>query len=98
MSVIEVAIGPGPGGYRVDVVRSLDGGEAFASVSLDVGPLLARREELQDAVLASSVPTRRLLDKHEQCVREVGQALFTTLLGVLPGPGRPDHLRILPVG
>ncbi len=88
MSVIEVAIGPGPGGYRVDVVRSPDGGEASASVSLDVEVLLARREELQDAVLASSVPTRRLLDKHEQCVREVGQALFTTLLGAGEVAGR----------
>jgi WD40 repeat protein len=88
MSVIELAIGPGPGGYRVDVVRSPDGGEASALVSLDVGLLLARREELQDAVLASSVPTRRLLDKHEQCVREVGQALFTTLLGVGEVAGR----------
>jgi hypothetical protein len=57
--------------------------------------------------LASSVPTRRLLDKHEQCVREVGQALFSTLLGVgevagryraaaAVAAGRGEGLRVVP--
>ncbi|HXL90647.1 MAG TPA: CHAT domain-containing protein [Streptosporangiaceae bacterium] len=87
MSAIEVAIGPGPAGYRVDVVRS-PAGEASATVTLDAEALLARRKELQHAVLASSVPTRRLLDESEQSIREVGQALFKALLGTGEVAGR----------
>jgi hypothetical protein len=63
-------------------------GEAFAPVTLDVASILARRKELQHAVLASSVPPRRLLDENEQCVREVGRALFTALLGTGEVAGR----------
>jgi WD40 repeat protein len=87
MSAIEVAIGPGPAGYRVDVVRS-PAGEASATVDLDAEGLLARRQELQHAILVSSVPTRRLLDENEQAVREVGQALFKALLGTGEVAGR----------
>jgi hypothetical protein len=87
VSVIEVAIAPGPAGYRVDVVHSA-AGEASAAVTLDAEPLLARREELQRAVLASSVLTRRLLDENERTVREVGQVLFSALLGAGEVHGR----------
>jgi uncharacterized protein YjiK len=87
MSAIEIAIGPGPAGYRVDVVRS-PAGEASATVDLDAAALLARRKELQQSVLASASPTRRILDENEQCIREVGQALFRALLGTGEVAGR----------
>jgi WD40 repeat protein len=87
VSSIEVSIGPGPAGYRVDVVRS-PAGEASAAVTLDAKGLLARRKELQQAILASSVPTRQVLDENEQSVREVGQALFMALLGTGEVAGR----------
>jgi WD40 repeat protein len=87
MSAIEISIGLGPAGYRVEVVRS-SAGEASAAVDLDAEALLLRRKELQRAVLASSVPTRRLLDENEQAIREVGQALFKALLGTGEVAGR----------
>jgi WD40 repeat protein len=87
MSAIEIAIGPEPTGYRVEVVRS-PAGEASATVSLDAEALLARRKELQQAVLASAAPTRRVLDENEQSIREVGQALFKALLGTGEVAGR----------
>ena len=49
--------------------------------AIDVGGLHGRRRELQNAILASAVPTRRILHETEIPVREVGQALFTALLG-----------------
>jgi WD40 repeat protein len=101
VSVLEVAIGPGPGGYRVDVLRSPDGGEAWVTVALDAKALLDRHTELQDAVLASSTATRVVLDRHERRVREVGQALFKALLGTGEVAGRyraaerDDDLRVV---
>ena len=82
MIVIEVAIGPGgaPGRFRVEVVAS-PAGEASATVELDADGLLARRGMLQQAVLASAVPSRRVLPVTEQPVREVGELLFAGLLG-----------------
>jgi YVTN family beta-propeller protein len=82
VTTIEVAIGPGgaPSSFRVEVVNS-PAGEASVIVELDVGALLARRAELQLAVLASAVSARGLLPETERPVREVGQALFTALLG-----------------
>ena len=47
-------------------------GEAPAAVRLDADSLLARRGLLQQAVLASAVPSRRVLPETEQPVREVG--------------------------
>jgi hypothetical protein len=81
MSVFEVAIGPDrtASRFRVDVL-SRAGGEASAVVALDTGALGARRAELQQAVLASSVLSRGVPET-ERCVREVGQALFAALLG-----------------
>lgn len=88
MSVIEVAIGPHrePGRYRVEVVRSPDG-EAAAVTDLDVDAQLGRRSELEQAVLVSSVPTRKVFPE-EQRVQEVGQALFRALLGTGEVAGR----------
>jgi hypothetical protein len=80
--IIEVAIGPGTaaGRFRVEVIRS-PAGEATEEIELDPGALLARRRELQYALLASAVPTRRYLSETEQSVREVGEALYAALLG-----------------
>ena len=50
--------------------------------------LLARRGLLQQAVLASAVPSRRVLPETEQPVREVGQLLFAGLLGTGEVAGR----------
>ena len=89
VTVIEVAIGPGgaPGVFRVEVVAS-PAGEASVTVQLDADALLARRGQLQQAVLASAVPSRRLLPETEQPVREAGQALFAGLLGTGEVAGR----------
>ena len=89
MTVIELAIGPGrmPGMFRVQVVAS-PAGEASAEVELDADSLLARRGVLQHAVLASAVPSRRVLPETEQPVREVGEALFAGLLGTGEVAGR----------
>ena len=89
MTVIEVAIGPGgaPGMFRVEVVAS-PAGEASATVELDAETLLARRGLLQQAVLASAVPSRRVLPETEQPVREAGELLFAGLLGAGEVAGR----------
>jgi WD40 repeat protein len=81
-AVFEVAIGPGAaqGLFRVEVLRS-PAGEASAVVELPAGELLARRGEVQSAVLLSAVLTRRVLQDTELPVREVGQLLFAALLG-----------------
>jgi hypothetical protein len=82
VEVIELAIAPGQvaGTYRVDVVRS-PAGEASEVVALDVEELLSRREQLEHAVLQSTVASRGVLPQAEQPLREVGQALFSALLG-----------------
>jgi hypothetical protein len=89
VTVIEVAIGPGMtrGTFRVEVVAS-PAGEASVTVELDADSLLARRGLLQQAVLASAVPRRRVLPETEQPVREVGQVLFAGLLGTGEVAGR----------
>ena len=76
-----------PGMFRVEVVAS-PAGEATATVELDVDSLLARRGLLQHAVLASAVPSRRVLPETEQSVREVGEVLFAALLGTGEVAGR----------
>ena len=89
VTVIEVAIGPGaaPGVFRVEVVAS-PAGEASAAVELDAESLLARHEQLQQAVLASAVASRRVLPETERPVREVGEVLFAGLLGAGEVAGR----------
>jgi len=76
VTVIELAISPGQtGSFRVEVVRS-PAGEARAEVALEVEVLLARREQLEQAILASSVASRAILPQTERPLREVGQTLF----------------------
>jgi CHAT domain len=89
VSVIEVAIGPDkvPGRFRVDVVNSPDGGEASVATRLDVAALLALRDELQQAVLASTVPSRKIFPE-ERLLRQVGHTLFAALLGTGEVAGR----------
>src|SRR5690348_9148051 len=72
---------------KVEVVTSPAGG-ASATVELDTEALLARRGLLQQAVLASAVPTRRVLPETEQPIREAGQVLFAGLLGTGEVAGR----------
>jgi hypothetical protein len=81
-TVIEVAIEPGgaPGTFRVQVAAS-PVGEALVTVELEADALLARRELLQQAVLASAAPSRQVLPETDQPVREAGEMLFTALLG-----------------
>jgi len=88
MSVIELAISPGrvPGQFRVEVVSS-PAGEASSVTDLDIEALLARRRELEQAVLVSAVPTRKLLHE-EQRVQEIGRVLFLALLGAGEVAGR----------
>jgi hypothetical protein len=71
----------------VEVVTS-PAGEASATVELDADALLAQREQLQQAVLASAVPSRRVLPETEQPVRKAGQVLFAGLLGTGEVAGR----------
>ena len=89
MSVIEVSIGleQAPGTFRVRVLAS-SVGEASAVAELATDELLGRRAELQQAVLASSVASRRVLPETERCVQEVGQRLFAALLGTGEVAGR----------
>jgi CHAT domain len=88
-AIIEVAIrrSDAHGIFMVEVVSSA-AGEASASVSLDVDGLLSRREQLQSAVLASSVVSRRVLPETERPVREVGRLLFSAVLGAGEVSGR----------
>jgi hypothetical protein len=82
MSVIEVAISRGQtaGEFRVDVVRS-PAGEASALVALGEEGLLAQRSQLQEIILASALAGQRELSGVEAVVRQVGEELFTALLG-----------------
>ena len=72
--------------FRVEVVAS-PAGEASATVGMDAEALLARRGLLQQAVLASAVPSRRVLPETEQPLREVGELLFAGLPGPVRWPG-----------
>jgi hypothetical protein len=89
MGVMEVAIGlaAAPGAYAVQVLSS-PAGEAAEKVVLDVEDLLARLRHLQDAVLASSVSSRRIVPESEQRLRQVGVDLFAALLGAGEVAGR----------
>jgi WD40 repeat protein len=100
VSVLEVAIGPGPDGYRVDVLHSPDGGEASVVATLDAGALLAQRPDLQRAVLMSALAIRGLSAEEER-LRTAGRDLFRALLGTGEVIGRyraaerDDDLRIV---
>ena len=77
-ALIELAIRPGAGSgtYAVEVVRS-PVGEATAVVDLAVDELLRRRSAVQQALNSRPMPGQQA-DRH---IREVGEALFTALLG-----------------
>jgi sugar lactone lactonase YvrE len=100
MSVLEVAIVPAVGGYRVDVLRSPDGGEASAIAFLDANAIVDQRADLQQAVLVSAAATRGLTAEEDR-LRATGQELFRALLGTGEVIGRyraaerDDDLRIV---
>ncbi len=77
-AVLELEIGPGPdpGSFVVRVVRSAGGGEPSGTIRLDVDDLAMRRPLLEASVLASAVPSRRVLPATEAALREVGERLF----------------------
>lgn len=68
-----------PGRYRVQVVSS-PAGEASAVTELDPDAMLRMMPALQETLLASSVPTRRLLSRGETSLQAVGGELFDGLL------------------
>lgn len=82
MSVFEVAITPdgNAGSYRVEVLNSPDGGWACEVASIDVDSLLAKRHDLEVAVLLSGVSARMVFPEEHQ-LRDVGRVLFRALLG-----------------
>ena len=88
-AVFEVAIRQGSSAatFIVEVVSS-DAGEASASVALDAAALVSQRDKLQWAVLASGVASRGVLPETERPVRDIGQQLFTALLGTGEVAGR----------
>ncbi|MFC6607571.1 CHAT domain-containing protein [Amorphoplanes digitatis] len=80
MSVFELSVdrAAGSGSYGVQVVRS-PAGEAAADFDVDVEALLAQREPIQAALLASSAATRGRLTSVEKPVRDLGTELFAAL-------------------
>lgn len=97
--MLEVAIGPGQDGYRVDVLRSPDGGEASVVATVDAGALLAQRLDLQRAVLMSALATRGLSAEEER-LRTAGRDLFRAtrnceVIGQYRAAERDDDLRIV---
>jgi hypothetical protein len=83
VNVFEVAIGAAgtsAGMFRVEVVRS-SVGETSTVVKVDVAALAAHRAEVQQALLASATRVRRMVPAAERLVQQIGQDLFTALLG-----------------
>jgi hypothetical protein len=80
MNVFELSVnrGAGPGSYGVQVVHS-PAGEASAAFDVDVEALLARREPVQAALLASAAVTRGRVTQLEKPVRDLGTDLFAAL-------------------
>jgi len=76
---LELEIAGERGSYRVRVVRAAGGAEPEAALHLDVDELLDRRPELERTLLASSVPSRRIVPLAERPVLEVGRLLFEAL-------------------
>jgi hypothetical protein len=76
---VEVGAGPAPGEYAVRVVHSAADGEPAGTLNLDVDGLRRRREQVEQAVLSSSVRTRRIMPAGEQPVRQLGLGLFEAL-------------------
>lgn len=89
MTEIEVAIKPADsnGSYRVDVLRS-EAGEASAIVELDVEAQRRDRAELEQAVLSSSSADPAALALAECRLRDIGEVLFSAVLGTGEVAGR----------
>jgi hypothetical protein len=78
---LEVSRGSGRGDYVVQVVRS-PAGEASATFTLDSDRLLDERPNLQNALLLSSVSSRRAAASgNEGLVQAVGRELFDAVFG-----------------
>lgn len=78
---LEVSRGSGRDSYVVQVVRS-PAGEASAAFTLDSDRLLNQRPSLQNAVLLSSVSSRRAaVSENEGVVQAVGRELFDAVFG-----------------
>jgi hypothetical protein len=79
-SVLELDVSSAgtPGKYKVDVIQS-PAGEASATFELEPAQFIDRLDGLQQTLLASSVPSRRLLSRGETSVRDVGRRLFDAL-------------------
>lgn len=75
---IDVSRGATPGTVRLQVVES-PAGDASATVELDTAAILDRLGDLQQTLLASSVPSRRVVDPQEARVQAVGTRLFDAL-------------------
>lgn len=80
-AIIELEIGAGrePGTWDVRVLRSAGGGAASASFRLDTGAIITRLPQLDSTVLASAVPSRRLLTAGETEIQHVGTELFSAV-------------------
>jgi CHAT domain len=89
VTIIEVSIGPGEpaGSFRVRVLHS-PAGEAQSVVQLDLDELRKRCAQLEHIVLVSASASRSAFAQAERQLREVGQILFSALLGTGEVAGR----------
>lgn len=67
-----------PGTYKAQVIES-PAGEASATFRLEPAEFIDRLEDFQQSLLASSVPSRKVLSRSEASVRGVGRSLFDAL-------------------
>lgn len=81
-AVVELEVGRGdaPGSWVVRVLRSAGSGGGRGVFEFDVDGLLGRLTSLEQTVLASSVPARRVLSPGESDIQRVGVELFDSLL------------------
>src|SRR5690242_3755842 len=79
-SIVELGLSSGgaPGSYVVEVIES-PAGEASATFELEPAELIDHLDELQETLLASSMPSRRVLSRGESSVRDMGRRLFDAL-------------------
>ncbi|MDT0484039.1 CHAT domain-containing protein [Streptomyces doebereineriae] len=68
-----------PREYEVRVVKAAAGGEPRAPLILNVDELLGQRPALENKVVFSAGPTRRVVRPSEQLVQDVGRQLFDAL-------------------
>jgi hypothetical protein len=65
-----------PGQYAVRVLTAPAGGRTQGTLDLDVDRIQEQLRDVESTVLASSVPTRRVLPRSEQILRGMGSELF----------------------